>query len=75
MGPTLRPFSYHRDPWWDATGRVSRRRRRRRLLAWTSLIVFGATLGLVAGEARAGTVPHSTGSWSSVTTSVDRSTR
>jgi hypothetical protein len=75
MGPTLRPFSYHRDPWWDATGRVSRRRRRRRLLAWTSLIVLGATLGLVAGEARAGNVAHSTGGWSSVTGSVDRSAR
>jgi hypothetical protein len=75
MGPTLRPFSYHRDPWWDATGRVSRRRRRRRLLAWTSLIVLGATLGLVAGETRAANVAHPTGSWSNVTRSVDHSPR
>jgi hypothetical protein len=79
MGPTLRPFSYHRDPWWDATGRVSRRRRRRRLLAWMSLIVLGGALGLVAGEARAAgaalPVSHSTGSSSSVMRSVDRSTR
>jgi hypothetical protein len=79
MGPTLRPFSYHRDPWWDATGRVSRRRRRRRLFAWASLIVLGASLGFVAGEARADNPSHalarSAGSGSSVARSLDRSPR
>jgi hypothetical protein len=53
MGPSLRPFSYNRDPWWDPGGRVSRRRRRRRLFAWTGIVVLGISLGIAAGQARA----------------------
>jgi hypothetical protein len=53
MAPSLRPFSYNRDPWWDPGGRVSRRRRRRRLLGWSTIVVLGVTLGVAAGQARA----------------------
>ncbi|HET9681895.1 MAG TPA: hypothetical protein VFP19_07640 [Candidatus Limnocylindrales bacterium] len=52
MGPTLRPFPYRRDPWWDPDGRTARRRRRRRLLAWGFLVTAAMTLGAVAGELR-----------------------
>jgi len=84
MGPALRPFAVRRDPWWDASGRTTRRRRRRRLLGWAALLVLGATVGLVAGEARAADASHATthaasaysiGTWSSVTRSAERSTR
>ena len=53
MGPVIRPFAYARDPWWDATGRVARRRRRRRLLSWLALIALGMSLGLTAAQTRA----------------------
>lgn len=53
MGPVIRPFSYARDPWWDATGRVARRRRRRRLLGWLAIVALGMSLGLTAAQARA----------------------
>jgi hypothetical protein len=32
---------------------VSRRRRRRRLLGWSTIVVLGVTLGVAAGQARA----------------------
>ena len=53
MGPVIRPFSYARDPWWDATGRVARRRRRRRLLSWLAIVALGMSLGLTAAQSRA----------------------
>jgi hypothetical protein len=53
MGPTIRPFAYRRDPWWDPDGRVTRRRRRRRLVAWALLVALAVSLGALAGEARA----------------------
>lgn len=53
MGPVIRPFSYARDPWWDATGRVARRRRRRRFLSWLAIVALGMSLGLTAAQSRA----------------------
>jgi hypothetical protein len=58
MGPSLRVFTYNRDPWWDPGGRVSRRRRRRRLLAWSGIVVIGVSVGLAAGQARAAEPGH-----------------
>jgi hypothetical protein len=52
MGPTIRPFAYRRDPWWDPEGRTARRRRRRNLLAWSVLVSLAVTLGAIAGELR-----------------------
>jgi hypothetical protein len=82
MGPTIRLIGY-RDPWWDATGRVARRRRRRRLTAFAAILVLGASLGFVAAEARAATPAGGQGhagaaqmgTWTSVTSSLGRSTR
>ena len=84
MGPSIRLIGY-RDPWWDATGRVARRRRRRRLAAFSAILLLGATLGFAAAEARAaepqaGAQPaHAAtaqmGTWTSVTSSLGRSTR
>jgi hypothetical protein len=53
MGPSIRPFAYRRDPWWDVDGRSSRRRRRRRLAAWALLVALSLSLGAIVGEARA----------------------
>ncbi|MBI3752003.1 MAG: hypothetical protein HY263_10180 [Chloroflexi bacterium] len=61
MGPVIRPFSYARDPWWDATGRVARRRRRRRLLSWIAIVALGMSLGLTAAQSRAATGAASVG--------------
>jgi hypothetical protein len=52
MGPAIRPFAYRRDPWWDPDGRTARRRRRRRMVAWSVLVSLAVVLGAVAGELR-----------------------
>jgi hypothetical protein len=84
MGPTIRLLGY-REPWWDASGRVARRRRRRRVTAFWALLVLGASLGFAAAQVRGATLAATsgpateaagqTGSWSSVTRSLGDSTR